>query len=156
MQGVGRLYLDTNVFIAAFEAEGVVAEKAAKLISEAKAKPQKSLVTSEMTLAELLVLPFRRSDLSLVEFYSGLLSSGGTVDLRPADRDIFLLSARLRSEISALKLPDAVHLATAMLSGCTHILTADKGIRPVGRLDYPIILRPDEPTLISLIESFAP
>jgi predicted nucleic acid-binding protein len=155
MQSVGSIYLDTNVFIAAFEQESALAEMAAGLISGTTLPHLGGVVTTEMTLAELLVVPFRRADNTLVAFYTRLLSSEGTVDLRPASRETFLMAARLRSETPALKLPDAVHLATAMLSGCTHMLTADQGIKPSGREDYPTILRPDEPTLTSLIESLS-
>jgi predicted nucleic acid-binding protein len=155
MQDVGSVYLDTNVFIAAFEADDAAAEKAAQLISMTRYLRRKSLVTSEMTLAELLVLPFRRGDVSLIASYSGLLSSDNTIDVRPADREIFIKSAGLRCNNPSLKLPDAVHLATAILAGCTHMLTADKGIKPLIWGIPFTILRPDKPTLTALIESLS-
>jgi predicted nucleic acid-binding protein len=155
MKGIGRVYLDTNIFIGAFETEGELANLTASLLSRAADRFPQGFVTSEITLAELLVLPFRRNDAALVKHYSGLLSSAVHIDVPPVSRDILLKSARLRSDMPALKLPDAVHLATAALSGCTHVLTADKGMRLSTQVDYPLILRPDEQTLTHLLESLA-
>ncbi len=156
MEGIGRIYIDANVFIAAFETTGNLADKAARLLSEvAVALPQK-LVTSELTLAELLVLPMRTSNYTLVNLYSGLLVSNSRLDVRPATRDILIKAAELRAQTPSRKLPDAVHVATAIQSGCTYILSADKGIGspPVDAMSL-IVLRPDEPTLSSLIESLS-
>jgi len=61
-------------------------------------------------------------------------------------------------------LPDAIHLSTAIGTGCTHILTDDRGIKDEYRLRYrqdgfagetaPLtVIRPDEPTLTSLLQS---
>ncbi len=57
----------------------------------------------------------------------------------------------------SLKLPDAIHLATALGTGCSHILTDDRGI---GRASLPAdaqieILRPDATTLDALIQELS-
>jgi predicted nucleic acid-binding protein len=156
MEGIRRVYIDANIFIAAFEAEGNVADQAARLLSDvAVAVPQK-LVTSELTLAELLVLPLRKSDFTLIDLYSGLLIPHSRLDVRPATRETFIKAAEVRAQTPSRKLPDAVHIATAILSGCTHILSADKGIGGQGIVGSPLaILRPDEETLTHLLESLA-
>lgn len=44
--------------------------------------------------------------------------------MAPVSRDVLLAAARLRAEIG-LKLPDAIHVATAQLTGCDQFLTND-------------------------------
>jgi predicted nucleic acid-binding protein len=156
MEGVERIYLDTNIFITAFETSGVLAEKAALLLLTAPLAGLPRLVTSELTLSELLVRPFRHNDEALIDTYTSLVSPSAWLTVQSVTRDIFLKAANLRAETPSLKLPDAVHAATAILSGCTHILSNDKGL-DLQKMEAPAptLLRPDEPTLTSLLESLA-
>ncbi|MBW6423563.1 PIN domain-containing protein [Rhizobium sp. XQZ8] len=156
MEGVDRIYLDTNIFIAAFETNDNLSENLLELVSIATRQSQPRFVTSEMTLAELLVVPFRRNDTRLITLYGRILTTSPWLDVQPATRAIFSTAATLRAAVPSRKLPDAVHLATAILSGCTHLLSSDKGIAPQSHEDISIrVLRPDEPTLTSLLESLA-
>jgi predicted nucleic acid-binding protein len=155
MADVERIYLDTNIFIAAFEARTELSATLRKLLSGASPLKDARFTTSEMTLAELLVLPFRRNDADQVTLYSTMFASGSWLAVQPVSREIFIRAADVRARTPSLKLPDAVHLATASSSGCTHLLTADTGMKQRG-YDLPFtILRPDEPTLTSLIESLS-
>lgn len=153
MQGVGRIYLDTNIFIAAFEGKTEISGKILALLSGATTAFGPKFVTSEMTLAELLVLPLRRNDRVHVTFYSNMFAPNPWLDVKPATREIFLRAADLRARVPSRKLPDAVHLATSILSNCTHLLTSDKGFGPQPTEHLPVAtLYPDEPTLNALIE----
>jgi predicted nucleic acid-binding protein len=153
MEGVGRIYLDTNIFITAFETGTEVSGKLVTLLSTARISPSPRFVTSEMTLAELLVRPFRNNDAGQIALYSPTIASSPWLDAQPVSRDIFISAAGLRASVPSRKLPDAVHLSTAIIAGCTHVLTADKGLGPQTTEDLPIgVLRPDEPTLNALIE----
>ncbi|MGF9565259.1 type II toxin-antitoxin system VapC family toxin [Neorhizobium sp. JUb45] len=156
MGGVGRIYLDTNLFITAFETQSGVVGKVALLLGGPVHKPQR-FVTSELTLAELLVLPYRNADAALIDLYDKLLSNSPWLDVRQVYRDIMPGAARLRAANLGLKLPDAIHLATAVDAGCTYFLTYDLGIAKVKLpSDSTLtILRPDEATLTSLLESLA-
>ena len=155
MDQVGRIYLDTNLFILAFETESDVAVKAALIMSKAKAQNPTRFVTSELTLAELLVLPYRQSNAWLVGLYHQVFS-GSWMDVQPVTRDILLSAAQLRATNPARKLPDAVHVATAIASGCTHFLSSDMGIGPGPNEALPFALaKPDDATLTSLIESLS-
>ena len=46
----------------------------------------------------------------------------------PVSRDVLVAAARLRAETN-MKLPDAIHAATAQLTGCTQFLTNDTHIK---------------------------
>jgi predicted nucleic acid-binding protein len=72
----------------------------------------------------------------------------------PVTKSVLKGAAWLRSLSISLKLPDAIHLATAMDARCTDVLTDDLAL---GKLQLPAdiaiaVLRPDEPTLTELIE----
>lgn len=61
--------------------------------------------------------------------------------LAPITAAVLREAARLRAAIPALRTPDALHAATALLEGCTLFLTNDKGFRRVPRL--PVVLLDD-------------
>jgi predicted nucleic acid-binding protein len=156
MAGVGRVYLDTNFIIKAFETSDEVAKKATRLLSDAKILSPPRFVTTELTLAELMVVPYRRADSRLIQFYENLFFGRTWLDVQPVTREILLSAAQLRAANPARKLPDAVHVATAIASGCTHFLSSDKGIGPGPNEALPFALaKPDDATLTFLIESLS-
>lgn len=152
MRDLGRIYLDTNIFVMAFETHGDLASQVTQLLSAAPIDAPPSFVTSELTISELLVMPYRNGDTVLVETYEKLLFMSPWLKIVPVDRDALLLAANLRAARPSRKMPDALHLSTASLTGCTHFLSRDKGISDDEALMLTI-LRPDEPTLTSLTES---
>jgi predicted nucleic acid-binding protein len=124
-----RLYFDANALIRAAESDDEVAGVLrALLASEASA-----VVTSELTFAEVLVGPMKRrradsGDLSAVKFiagYEALFGDATAVAAVPVTVDILRAAATLRAERTALKLPDAIHLATAIRSGCAALVSDD-------------------------------
>jgi predicted nucleic acid-binding protein len=132
-----RLYLDTNVII--YAAEGTAALpaslKGALLRVDAG---QLSAVTSELTLAEVLVKPLRDQDAAMIQRYESRLTSGPSLTVAPVSRGILARAAELRAGQTSLKLPDAIHAATALLHGCTTFLTNDARFETVGPL--PVLL----------------
>jgi len=131
MEPIGRLYLDTNMFI--LLGEGRDDDRRRHLldvVSAANLKGPPFLCTSEFTLAELLVVPFRHQNDKLIELYKGWVHPDAPwLEVAPVDRDLLIHSALVRDQFPGVKMPDAIHLATALLlKDCTHILTADKRI----------------------------
>jgi predicted nucleic acid-binding protein len=124
-----RLYMDTNIFISALENNDDVSKKLLELISlnESGAKPV--LMTSEIALAELVVHPLRRNDTRLLEIYDNITIGNAFISVGTVSREVLWYAAILRAEHSSLKLPDAIHLATAMLSGCKYFLTSDTRLK---------------------------
>ena len=122
------VYLDSNVFIYAVERVTPYAEALGPLFASVVSGGTPA-VTSEITLAEALVKPLRLGDPELrAEFESALAGPGLAVV--PISRPVLVQSARLRAA-SRMKLPDAVHAATAQLAGCDVLLTNDTGITVV-------------------------
>jgi len=119
-----RLYLDTNVFIAAFEATGPRHISARRLL-EAVERGVLEAATSEMTLAELLVRPLRAKDRDLAESDRSMISPDAFFGVVAVDRRVLEGAALQRAERPSLKLPDAVHLASAIEAGCDAIASGD-------------------------------
>lgn len=130
------VYLDTNIFIYAFEGFPEYADKLRKLF-DAIDSGAISAATSELTLAELLVKPFMDGNDQRQSIYRDTIQNSNLLSVYPVSRDILIEAARLRSA-SSLRLPDAIHVATACFGGCTIFLTNDRRISPVA--DLKVIL----------------
>ena len=91
------IYLDTNVFILAFEGEPDASEALRPLFLALQRRPEVA-VTSELTLAELLVRPERQNDTRLKRIYLDLLIWSKVVALWPVSREVLMESARYRAE----------------------------------------------------------
>ncbi|MDE1160035.1 MAG: type II toxin-antitoxin system VapC family toxin [Neorhizobium sp.] len=157
MAGIERIYLDTNLFIAAFERKDALGIRFGELFTASRQAGHKAFVTSELTLSEVLVGPCRNRDTNLVASYEMLVRTSEWLDVIPVARPVLQKAALLRASALSLKLPDAIHLATALGVGCTHILTDDRGI---GQASLPAdaqvaVLRPDAATLDALIQELS-
>lgn len=144
------IYLDSNILISAFggEAERGNAPLLMEMLGAATNRSIAPFLTSELSLAETLVRPFRTNDGEAIAELQTVFQPSAWLNVTPVDRTILLRSAQLRAQRPALKLPDAIHLSTALETGCTHILTADQGIRA----EQPVtLLRPDAETLRIII-----
>ena len=96
------------------------------------------VATSELTLMECLVLPYRRSDQQLIADFEKTLHDP-CVDLIAITPDILRAAAKLRAIIPKLRTPDAIHAATAQAAGCTLFVTNDSAFRPVPGLTVAVL-----------------
>ncbi len=120
-----RLYLDTNVWIYAIEGYPSYAPALKALLQRID---QKTLlaVSSDITLAEVLVKPMADARVDLQETHETALQSGGNLNMAPVTRSILREAARLRARYAALKLPDAIHAATAISAQCNYFVSNDQ------------------------------
>jgi predicted nucleic acid-binding protein len=133
-----RIYLDTNLFIDAFEGPDEVSTIVRPLLFELRNHPGLA-VTSELTLAEVLVRPEREHHTYLKRIYLDLLIWSKAIDLKPVSRQILLESARYRAVAHPTKpgpeenrrnfLPDAIHVVTAIFENCQFFVARDTRIR---------------------------
>lgn len=120
------LYLDANALIALFEErDRRIRESLVGALSTVASRVH--LVTSEITVSEILVGAMRDKDQAMERFYIGLFEPSDTIETIPVDRGILLETARLRS-VSSMRLADGIHVATAIKSGATGFLSNDKRI----------------------------
>jgi predicted nucleic acid-binding protein len=97
---------------------------------EAVAKGSFRTVTSSLTIAEVLVQPFRKGNKKLVEEYLTLLLNAEslfTIDVTP---EIAETAARLRAEHN-MRTPDAIQVATAVNEGASFFLTNDSRLKSI-------------------------
>lgn len=125
---IDRIYLDTNVFIEAFEGRGSLSELVASLLTKTPDRQPQHLVTSELTLSELLVKPMELDRQDLVQIYDNWMISNTYLEVVPVVREVLHDAAQLRARDKALRLPDAIHLTTAVGTQCRYFLTNDKRI----------------------------
>lgn len=129
MESVGRLYIDSNIFIYMFESDDERAEALSELFSIQTPTGVDFFATSELTLSELLVRPYRMSDDGLIRTYSRWITPNSFLTVAPVERGILQHAARLRAKYATLRLPDAIHLATALALRCTHFLSGDERLQ---------------------------
>lgn len=133
-----RIYIDTNIFIYALEGYPEFAE-ALTLFFTAIDEGMVKAVTSELSLAESLAKPLMDDNTALENLYLEVFQSSLSLRLVPISRQILIEAARLRAKSKILKLPDAIHFATARMSGCQIFLTNDKELKSVPDFDVAIL-----------------
>ena len=133
----GRVYVDTQSVIYVVEKHPLYAPLLQSLWNTVHGSAV-AVITSDLTLMECLVMPLRNSDTVLhSDFENVLLHSD--IFLHPISRDILLESARLRAVIPSLRTPDAIHAATATVSGCSQFITNDAGFRRIPGLTVTLL-----------------
>lgn len=122
-----RLYLDTNIFIYALEnldPWGSIAGRIMQAIDAGEC----TAVTSELTLAECLVKPLQIGRIDFIKAYSDAIQPRHFLIVPPVDRAVLVRAAELRAQ-HLIKLPDAIHAATAILNRCELYLTNDQRLQ---------------------------
>src|SRR5712692_1128675 len=105
---MSRVFWDTNLFIYLFEDYGTLSQAVAQLRSKMLDRGDQ-LLTSTLTLGEILVKPTERSESELCGKYERAIASAATLiafDVKAAK-----VYAALRSR--SVKAPDAIKLACA-------------------------------------------
>ena len=131
-----RIYIDTVVAIYSVEWNPNYYSVLEPLWLKFQAR-EIEIISSELMLMEILVLPLRNDDSFLVDAYEQLLLSEA-MQLIPINQSILRQAANLRATTS-LKTPDAIHAATALSVGSNQFITNDKGFRNVPGLPVVIL-----------------
>jgi len=122
-----KVYFDTNVLIYLIEKNLTYHDKIASLIASLDQQGCE-VFTSELTLAECLVKPFADDDKQSQAIYTKNIKNSDFLKVKPVTRKILVEAARLRS-LYKNKLPDSIHLATALAAGCDVFVGNDKKIK---------------------------
>jgi len=118
---MSRVFWDTNLFIYLFESSGPLSKQVASLRSRMLVRGDQ-LLTSAMTLGEVLVKPVQSGDSKTADYYQKLITT--TAVLLPFEEKAALVYARLRADRS-LRPPDAIQLACAASAGVDLFITND-------------------------------
>lgn len=91
---------------------------------EALDRDEFSVVTSIVTLLEVLFHPFRRGDLRLAQQYRDVLLNAKNLTTKMLSQEIAEEAARLRARHN-LRTPDSIQMATAIHAKSSFFLTND-------------------------------
>ncbi len=127
-----RIYLDANILIYAMEKDDEPGILARRWLMQAE-RGRMAAMTSELSLAEVLSHPIRHGNHCLISGYERLLESRPSLVVLPVDRPVLMKAAAIKARLGSL-LPDAIHVATADVSGCEAFLTEDHRLKVPGGL----------------------
>lgn len=124
--GSGPVGVDTAAFIYFIEEETPFLGPVEALFKEASAG-RLQLVTSALTLLEVLVVPYRAGDNSLAERYEALLTRSRGLHMLDLSPELLRAAAQLRA-VTGIKTPGALQIAAALSAGCKAFVTNDRRI----------------------------
>lgn len=131
--------VDTMLFIYHFENHERFGPGAEKVLRAAEAGEHR-LVTSMLTLLEILVIPKRLGLTALCDRYRELLDSFPNLAMQPIDREVVEIASDLRATYR-LRTPDAIHVATAIQRRADLFISGDGGLK---HIDAIRVVSPDE------------
>jgi predicted nucleic acid-binding protein len=122
---MSRIFWDTNLFVYLFEDYRSLSEKTSELRSR-MLKRGDQLLTSTLTVGEVLVKPLERGATDICQQYEKAITS--TALVIPFDLNAARVYAALRQDRS-LRAPDAVQLACAARAGVDLFVTNDNHLQ---------------------------
>jgi len=137
LAGVKRLFLDTAPIIY-FVQQDQRYLNILRIVFERVDKGLLLAVTSPVTLAECLVMPYRQGRLALAQCFTDLILYDKNTTFVPIIEETALKAADLRSRYN-LVLADAFQVATSVLSGCDAFLTNDKDLKRVTEVNVILL-----------------
>lgn len=122
--GQGPVGVDTAIFIYFIE-EDARYISAIEPMFEAADAGKIEIVTSALTLLEVLVVPYRAGNIGLAERYEAVLTRGRGIRMVDLSRDHLRKAAQLRAS-TGVATPDALQLAAALGARCSTFVTNDR------------------------------
>jgi predicted nucleic acid-binding protein len=98
------------------------------------------VVTSLVTLLEVLVQPLRNGREDIVREYREIILRSPSLTALRLDENVVEEAARLRA-LYGVKTPDAIQLATAKISGAAFFLANDGDLPPLPGMSIPVVDR---------------
>lgn len=120
---MARVALDSDLLIAFLDPADAQHERAVRELRPRLVAGDQLLIAATV-YAEVIVRPLKQATDATVD---GFLDAAG-VSVVPVDRVIARRAAQLRADHPALRLPDAMSVATALVSDAT-LLTLDKKLQ---------------------------
>jgi predicted nucleic acid-binding protein len=125
----GSIYLDANIFIYTVERVDHYRSLLDPFWQEISARGATTL-TSELTVLEVLTKPLRSGDVTLEHEFRNVLFFSPDVRLAHITVAVLERAAAIRATTN-LKIPDAIHAATALIEGCAVFVTKDLALRRI-------------------------
>lgn len=132
----GMVYVDANIII--YSIEKVQPYRTIlQPLWQAVQDGVLTVLTSELTLMEVLIKPFQTNDTTMEKLFRSFLSSPG-MQLEPINQQILDDAAKLRAN-TRLRTPDALHAATALRTQCKLFVTNDRDYRQCPGLSLALL-----------------
>lgn len=125
--------IDSSIFIYSFE-EHPQFGALCSAIFELAAVKKIHLVTSAITASEILVKPFEKKNITVINLYEQALAGLFSFSLVSVDYPVAKIAAQIRAEYGVL-LPDAIQIAAAIKSGATLFISNDKQVKKIRDID---------------------
>src|SRR5262245_60127884 len=125
----GTTAVDTAIFIYFIEEQPRFFPHILPLFEQAD-EGKRELVTSALTLLEVLVVPYRVGNTQLAERYELLLTRSRGIRMTELSRNQLRAAAQLRAA-TGVKTPDALQLVSALSAGCKTFVTNDRRLPTV-------------------------
>ena len=133
----GNVYLDANGFIYSIERIDPYRSMLDTLWQTVSTR-QITVVTSELTLLEVLVKPLKVGDAPTATLFRTVLQHLPEVRMLPITQPILEEAAKLRATLG-LRTPDAIHVATALSQSCALVVTNDSAFRRIPDLPVAVL-----------------
>jgi predicted nucleic acid-binding protein len=133
----GNVYLDANGFIYSIERIDPYRSVLDTLWQTISTR-QITVVTSELTLLEVLVKPLKVGDATTATLFRTVLQHIPEVRMLPITQPILEEAAKLRATLG-LRTPDAIHVATALVHSCALMVTNDRAFRRIPDLPLAVL-----------------
>lgn len=127
--GGGPVGVDTALFIYFIEEDQRYMSMVSPLFAAADGG-KLEIVTSTLTLLEVLVVPYRAGNAELAGRYEAILTRSPGIRMIDLTRDHLRLGAQLRAAIG-IQTPDALQLATSLATKCSTFVTNDRRLPAV-------------------------
>src|SRR5215470_8332922 len=124
--GRGPVGVDTSIFIYFIEEHPMFLPLLLPFFREID-EGRKELVTSALTLLEVLVVPYRPGDHLLAGRYEAILTRSRGIKVADISRDHLRAAAQLRAA-TGVKTPDSLQLVAALAAKCSTFLTNDRDL----------------------------
>lgn len=128
--------IDTNSLIYFFDSHSPLHKKSVDMLRSAAAGELK-ISGSELLFAEMLAYP-ALDDRAALNISNRLKLL--PISYRPVSLDILNRAAALRRRHPSLRLPDAIHVATAIAAKADRFVTNDQVIMSIKEIDNTVIL----------------
>ena len=132
-----RFGVDTAIWISLFERNPRFERTLSGLLAGV-IRGEALAVVSTLAILEVLTGAYRRRDEALAEKYRELFLNTAGVVVVPVDSVIASEGARIRVRYNVAT-PDALHLATALVSGAPTFLTTDRRLSRVREIDVKVV-----------------
>jgi predicted nucleic acid-binding protein len=135
---VALIHLDAGVVIGFLDADDAHHEAARALLTDAL-RVGHGLAMASSAFAECLVGPARRGEAAIGTVRD--LFERVPISIVPLTAKTAVVAAQLRARHRALRLPDAIVIATAMVADADQLVTTDRQWPPAGELGLSATLR---------------